>query len=319
MISNNISFVIPCYRSEHTICNVVEELINTIKDLSVEKYEIILVNDCSPDGVWNKIKAMCNRNRNIKGISLARNFGQHAALLAGYSIAIGDIVVSLDDDGQTPIDELNLIIEKINEGYDAVYAYYDEIKQKGFRKFGSYMASKMGQIMIGFPKDFKGSSFYAARGFVIEEMIKYDNPYPYLAGLVFRTTHNITGVLTHQRKRAYGSSGYSFAALLKLWLNGFTAFSVKPIRLGAISGMVLSLVGLIVAAALIIKKLIYPEVTMGWTSTVSAILVVGGLILAMLGLVGEYVGRIYISINNSPQYVIKEIVDRSEDEFLMKG
>lgn len=311
MISGSVSFVIPCYRSEHTVCAVVDELSIKINDMGIRDYEIILVDDCSPDGVWNVIKGLCGQNKNIKGVLLSRNFGQHAALLAGYSMAAGDIVVSLDDDGQAPVDELNLLIEKIYDGYDAVYAYYEEIKQNGFRKFGTWMAGKMGQIMIGFPKDFKGSSFYAVRKYVVDEMIKYDNPYPFLGGLVFRTTHNIACVLTHQRKRAYGMSGYSFTSLLRLWLNGFTAFSVKPIRVGAIAGMLLSVFGFIVAVALIIRKIINPEVAMGWTSMISAILVVGGLILMMLGLVGEYVGRIYISINNSPQYVIKEIVDKS--------
>lgn len=318
MISDSVSFVIPCYRSEYTICDVVEELLNIIRELNIPKYEIILVNDCSPDNVWNIIKKLCIQNGNIRGISLARNFGQHAALLAGYSIANYDIVVSLDDDGQAPVDELGLLIDKLNEGYDAVYAYYEEIKQNSFRKFGTYMAGKMGQIMIGFPKDFKGSSFYAVRKFVVSEMIKYDNPYPYLAGLLYRTTHNIACVMTHQRKRAYGTSGYSFWGLLKLWLNGFTAFSVKPIRLGAIAGMFLSATGLIVASVLVIKKFLNPGIVMGWTSIISAILVVGGLILAMLGLVGEYVGRIYISINNSPQYVIKEIFDKSKHESPLK-
>ena len=227
MISDYVSFVIPCYRSEHTVCDVVDELLNKIHKLNIKKYELILVNDSSPDNVWTTIKGLCSQNERIKGISLARNFGQHAALLAGYSFVEGDIVVSLDDDGQAPIDELDLLLNKLDEGYDAVYAYYDEIKQTEFRKFGTWMASKMGQIMIGFPKDFKGSSFYVVRRFVVDEMIKYNNPYPYLGGLVFRTTHNITCVKTHQRKRTYGTSGYSFKSLLKLWLNGFTAFSVK--------------------------------------------------------------------------------------------
>ncbi len=312
MIGDSISFVIPCYRSEYTIVDVVEELIKKAQDIGRE-YEIVLVNDCSPDDVWRRIKELCGQNDCIKGISLARNFGQHAALLAGYSIVTGDIVVSLDDDGQAPIDELELLLDKIEEGYDAVYAYYEEIKQSRFRKFGTWMAAKMGEIMIGFPKDLKGSSFYAARSFVINEMIKYENPYPYLGGLLFRTTHNITCVLTHQRKRAYGTSGYSFISLLKLWLNGFTAFSVKPIRFGAIMGLIISALGFISTAFIIVRKILNPLIAVGWTSTISVILLIGGLMLAMMGLVGEYVGRIYICINDSPQYVIKEIIDNGKN------
>ena len=308
-MSEKVSFVIPCYGSERTIQNVVEELRTEISHLRIEEYEIILVNDCSPDCVWDVIKDLCKHDNHIRGISLARNFGQHAALLAGYSISEGDIVISLDDDGQAPVDEINLLLEKINEGYDGVYGYYEEIKQNAFRRFGTWMAEKMGHIMIGLPRGFKGSSFYATRGFVVKEMLKYENPYPYLIGLLYRTTHNITCVSVHQRERKYGKSGYSFARLFKLWLNGFTAFSVKPIRIGTIVGMLIALIGFLAVVVLVIRKLVNPGIALGWTSTISVILIVGGLILAMLGLVGEYVGRIYISINNSPQYVIKETVN----------
>ena len=313
-MKGTVSFVIPCYRSENTIADVIDELIREIRTLAIQDYEIILVNDCSPDNVWGVIEKLCAQNDRITGISLSRNFGQHAALLAGYSYARFETAVSLDDDGQAPIDELDKLLNKLDEGYDAVYAYYEEIKQTGFRKFGSWMAKKMGEWMIGYPKDFKGSSFYAARKYVVDEMIKYKNPYPYLGGLVFQTTHNIACVMTHQRKRVQGTSGYSFARLLKLWMNGFTAFSVKPIRLGTFAGLIIALAGFITALVLIIRKIVNPDVVVGWTSIISAILIVGGLILGMIGLVGEYVGRIYISINHSPQYVIKTEINTNKQE-----
>lgn len=306
---DSISYVIPCYRSENTLTAVVEELLEKTRQLGISNYEIILVNDCSPDNVWSIIKRICAQDKKIKGVSLSRNFGQHAALLAGYSCVQYDTIVSLDDDGQTPIDELEKLLNKLDEGYDAVYAYYEEIKQNSFRRFGSWMAKKMGEWMIGFPKDLKGSSFYAVRKYVIDEMIKYKNPYPYLGGLVFQTTHSITCVLTHHRNRSQGTSGYSIARLFKLWMNGFTAFSVKPIRFGTFAGLFLSFAGIITALVLIIRKAIHPEIAVGWTSIISAVLIVGGLILGMIGLVGEYVGRIYISINHNPQYVIKETIN----------
>lgn len=307
-MSEIVSFAIPCYRSENTIKSVVDELVGEIRKLGIEEYEIVLVNDCSPDGVWSVIQELCENNNRIRGVNLSRNFGQHAALLAGYSIARGDIIVSLDDDGQTPVDEINLLLDKIHEGYDAVYGYYEEMKQNNLRKIGSWLAGKMGQIMIGFPKDFKGGPFFAVRSYVVKEMIKYDNPYPYLGGLVYRTTHKITCVPAHQRNRMSGTSGYSLPSLFKLWFNGFTAFSVRPIRWGAMIGILLAFVGFIAVIVLGIRKLVNPAVVLGWTSIFSAILMVGGLILTMLGLVGEYVGRIYLSINNSPQYVIRDVI-----------
>lgn len=308
-----LSFVIPCYRSENTIESVVNEIGVVVNNLDINDYEIILANDCSPDNVWSVILKLAKNNPKVKGISLAKNFGQHSALLAGYSQASGDIVVSLDDDGQTPIDELGLLLNKVDEGYDVVYAYYEEIKQNAFRRFGTFMAQKMGESMIGQPKNLKGSSFYVAKKFVIDEMIKYTNPYPYLAGLVFRVTKNVTSVQTHHRKRMEGKSGYSFKRLFALWFNGFTAFSVKPLELGAYVGIIFAVLGFLYAFITMIRKILHPEIIAGWSSVVSILLILGGMILIMLGLIGEYVGRIYISINESPQYVIKErTIDRDE-------
>lgn len=304
-MTQSVSYVIPCYRSEHTLSNVVDEIIETSKKLDIVDYEIILVCDCSPDNVWSVICNLSKEYDNIRGILFSKNFGQHAALLAGYAASKGEIVVSLDDDGQTPIDELGLLLDELDKGYDVVYAYYEEIKQTAFRRFGTWMAAKMGEIMLGAPKNLKGSSFYVARRFVIDEMVKYQNTYPYLGGLVLRTTHNISCVMTHHRERQYGTSGYNFLSLLKLWVNGFTAFSVKPLRLGVLAGGVFSAFGIIYAFTIIIRKILNPNLAAGWASTISVILIIGGLLLAMLGLVGEYVGRIYICINKSPQYVIK--------------
>ncbi len=310
-----LSYVIPCYRSEHTIRDVVAEIMTTSDKLDIKNYEIILVCDSSPDNVWNIIEDLSREYNNINGILFSKNFGQHAALLAGYAASKGEIVVSLDDDGQTPIDELGKLLDELSKGYDVVYAYYEEIKQTVFRRFGSWMAAKMSEIMLGAQKGSRGSSFYVARRFVIEEMIRYDNAYPYLGGLVLRTTHNISSVMTHHRERLSGTSGYSFISLLKLWINGFTAFSVMPLRVGVFTGAFFSVVGILFAISVIIRKIINPEMAAGWASTISVILVVGGLLLAMLGLVGEYVGRIYICINKSPQYVVKKRTEENTDAF----
>jgi len=179
------SFVIPCYRSEKTITTVVDEIKSEMAAKRPgDTYEIVLVNDCSPDNVWSVIEGLAQKENNVIGINLAKNFGQHSALMAGYGKCSGEYVVSLDDDGQAPLDSLNDLITKLEEGYDVVYAYYREVKQNLFRRFGSWMAGKMGEMMLDPPKDMKGSSFYIARNFVIREMCKYNNPYPYLVGLV---------------------------------------------------------------------------------------------------------------------------------------
>lgn len=302
------SFVIPCYRSENTITTVVEEIKSEMDAKRPgDSYEIVLVNDCSPDGVWNVIEKLAETENNVIGINLAKNFGQHSALMAGYGKCSGEFVVSLDDDGQAPLDSLNDLITKLEEGFDVVYAYYRTVKQNLFRRFGSWMAGLMGKFMLEPPKDFVGSSFYIARSFVIREMCNYKNSYPYLVGLVLRTTRKIGYVATNHRSRLEGTSGYSFVRLLGLWLNGFTAFSVKPLRASTFLGFFFAIVGFIYAIVIVVQKCLGVIGVAGWSSIIALMLIIGGCILMMLGLIGEYVGRIYICINNSPQYVIKEI------------
>ena len=311
------SFVIPCYRSENTSETVVEEIKSEMADKRPDDdFEIVLVNDCSPDGVWHVIEKLAETERNIIGINLAKNFGQHSALLAGYGKCSGDYVVSLDDDGQAPLDSLNDLVLKLEEGYDVVYAYYREVKQNLFRRFGSWMAEKMGEVMLEPPKGFKGSSFYVARKFVIDEMTRYRNAFPYLVGLVLRTTRKIAWVETTHRSRLEGTSGYSFWRLLSLWLNGFTAFSVKPLEFSTIAGFFFALLGFVFSVFVIVRRILGITTLEGWSTIIALILIIGGLILMMLGLIGEYIGRIYICINESPQYVIKEMVGkRVTDQF----
>ena len=306
------SFVIPCYRSENTIVRVVDEIKSEMATKRPgDDYEIVLVNDCSPDGVWNVIEKMAKTEDNVIGIDLAKNFGQHSALMAGYGKCSGEYVVSLDDDGQAPLDSLNDLILKIEEGYDVVYAYYHEIKQNIFRRFGAWMAGLMAIIMLDLPKDMKGSSFYVARGFVIREMCKYKNAFPYLLGLVLRTTRKIAWVETQHRSRLEGTSGYSFWRLLSLWLNGFTAFSVKPLEFSTFLGVLFAIAGFIYAIVIVVQRIMGNITVAGWSSIIALMLIIGGSILMMLGLIGEYIGRIYICINDSPQYVIKEIAGKS--------
>lgn len=304
-----LSFVIPCYRSQNTILKVVDEIERTVKTRDGYDYEIILVNDCSPDDVWSVIADLARRNSRVTAINLAKNFGQHSALLAGYNHCSGDYVISLDDDGQTPADELYKLVDKLDEGFDVVYASYGEVHQNIIRRLGSNFAKAMSDYMFDIKGDKNhGSSYYIAKKFIIDEMIKYKNPYPYMGGLILRVTRNIGFVFVTHRDRMEGRSGYSFKGLVNLWLNGFTAFSVKPLRIGSYVGFISSILGILYAIYIIIKKLfINPDLQTGWSSIISVIMIIGGIIMLMLGLIGEYIGRIYICINNSPQYVIKEI------------
>lgn len=304
-----ISFVIPCYRSAMTIEGVIEEIRNTMQGLSYA-YEVILVNDFPMDTTFDVIRALAEKYDNIVGVNLAKNFGQHAALMAGFGYCTGDVVVCLDDDGQTPADEVGKLLDKIEEGYDVVYAKYEHKQHSLFRNFGSKVNELMARFMIGKPKELYVSSYFAAKNFIVKEMLRYQNPYPYVIGLVLRTTKNITNVTVNHREREIGTSGYTFSKLLGLWLNGFTAFSIKPLRVATAIGAFCAGAGFIYGVYTIIKKFVNPAVPMGWSSTMAALVFIGGMLMLMLGLIGEYVGRIYISINNAPQYVVREVVGR---------
>lgn len=310
-----ISFVIPCYNSEKTIVNVVEDIQSTMNEsLRNYDYEIILVNDGSSDNTFSVIKELVKRTSRIKGINLAKNVGQQGALMAGFNNVNGDLVVCLDDDGQTPPSEVTKLISKFEDGYDVVYAKYKEKKQSKFRNFGSFINDKMSVALINKPKDLVATSYYVADRFIIDEIIKYDNPYPYILGLILRTTNNIANVDIEHRERTEGKSGYTFRKLIGLWVNGVTSFSVVPLRVATWLGFIMSFIAVIFFIVIFIRKLVTPSVQLGWSSIMSLILLVSGIMMAMLGMLGEYIGRIHIGLNNSPQYVIKDIVGNREDK-----
>ena len=308
-----VSFVIPCYRSALTIGNVVKEIQDTMKILEAYSYEIILVNDCSPDDTFDVITEICRKNQNICGVNLAKNFGQHGALMAGFHQVTGDILVCLDDDGQTPANEVGQLLEEIERGQDVVYASYEHKKHSLFRNFGSWVNEKMAQFLLGKPKELYVSSYFAARRFIVDEMLKYENAYPYVIGLVLRTTKRISNVPVQHREREIGTSGYTLGKLLALWFNGFTAFSTKPLRIATISGTVFACIGFLYTIYTIIKKFVNPAVPIGFSSMMSAILLIGGMIMIMLGLIGEYIGRMYICMNNAPQFVIRDLIPAKEE------
>lgn len=308
-----ISYVIPCYRSEHTLEQVVAEVTATMGTLPQYDYEVVLVNDCSPDGTLGVIRRLVAADSHVQGVDLARNFGQHAALMAGFHQCIGDVIVCLDDDGQTPANEVGKLLEQIDAGYDVVYARYDNKRQAGWRNLGSWVNSKMTEIMLGKPPELVVNSYFAARRFVVDEMLRYEHCYPYVIGLVLRTTKNICNVPVHHRAREEGRSGYTLGKLLGLWMNGFTSFSVKPLRIATYFGTLSAAAGFLYLIYIVINHFTRHTAPLGWASTTALLLVLGGAILIVLGLIGEYVGRIYMCANAAPQYVAREYLRHEEE------
>ena len=302
-----VSFVIPCYRSEHTVAAVAAEIEKTMAALPRYTWELVLVNDCSPDGTFRVIRELAEKDAHITAVDLAKNFGQHAALMCGMRHTDGDVVVCLDDDGQTPADEVGKLLEKIDEGYDVVYASYQVKQESGFRRFGSSVNRRMTEIMLGKPEDLELTSYFAARRFIIDEMLRYEHCYPYVMGLVLRSTKRICNVPVRHRARESGSSGYTLSKLMGLWMNGFTSFSLKPPRIATYAGGITALLGFVYALVAVIRYFTVHMAPQGWTTTTVLLLIVGGLILLMLGLVGEYIGRVFMCVNATPQYVEREV------------
>ncbi len=308
-----LSFVIPCYRSAHTIGAVLEELTQTLEGRKHEyDHEIILVNDGSPDDTAQVIAELCGRYPELVFVDLSRNFGQHSALMAGFHQVRGDIVVCLDDDGQTPASECFKLIDKVAEGYDIVFAEYPKRKQSWFRNLGSRFNAACNHFFFGQPKELTVNSYYACRRFVVDSALNYPNPFPYVTGLLFQSVSRYCNVPVMHRERMEGHSGYSLKKLVSLWMNGVTAFSIKPLRFASYFGWVVASVGGVYALITIIRKLLDPDMPAGWASTISVLLLLGGVIIALIGVVGEYIGRIYLSINRYPQFVVRSITRGGE-------
>lgn len=310
-----LSFVIPCYNSQKTIGYVVSLINEVITKKNMFDYEIILVNDFSQDSTSTVIEEIARRNKNIIAINFSRNFGQHAALMAGFRHSSGDVVIYLDDDGQCPVNKIFDLIEPLNNGFDVSMADYGVKKQSKFKNFGSKINDIMAEHLVGKPKKLQLSNFGALKRFVVDEIIKYQSCYPYIAGLILRTTSNIANVKMEENERKEGKSNYNLKKLLSLWLNGFTSFSVKPLRIASIAGVVFAFIGFIFGIYTIINKIfINPNIAIGYSTIVSLLTFFSGLVLMIMGMIGEYIGRIYICINKSPQYVIKNIINLNEEK-----
>lgn len=309
MDKNLISFILPCYGSEKTIEFVVNEIRQTVSQKQAYDYEIIAVNDCSPDKVWDVLLKLAEQDQKVKLLGLAKNMNRPGAVMAGLGRASGEYIVVMDDDGQCPMDRFWDLLAPVEGDYDVSMADYPQRKQSMFKNFGTVVNQKMTQYMLDRPKDLQFTNFMVMRQYIAKEICKYTNPYPYMTGLILRTTRRIACVPMEERSRHSGSSGFTFKKMLSLWMNGLTAFSIKPLRLSTLLGVVLAIVGFLYGLFVVVRKIIHPSISAGYSSIMAILLLVSGVLMLMLGLIGEYIGRIYISLNNSPQYVIRDEVN----------
>lgn len=301
-----ISICIACYKAENIITKLCEEIKEEMKKHKKYAYEIILVNDGSPDNTFKVIKELALNDDHIKVYNLAKNFGESSAVMAAYSKATGDYVLRMDDDGEHNPKDIFLLVDKLEEGYDYVCAEFKNYHHSLYKRLGSKFNYWFLTKMMDIPNGSIMSSYNITRRYVIEELLKYPNPKPYVDGMIWAITNNTSTVSIEHGIRYSGKSDYDLKKSIQLWLNGVTSYSAKPLRLASLFGFVVAIVGFIGIVIVIIDKLAHPDISAGWASLLAVLLFISGFIMIFLGLIGEYVGRGYLINNRIPQYVIRE-------------
>ena len=302
-----ISIIIPVFNSENTIEILVNNIVQTLGEHY--KFEIILINDSSKDNTEEKCKKLVEKYMSVVLYSLAKNFGEHNAVMAGLNKCSGDYAIIMDDDLQHSADSLLELIRfgmKEKNNFDVVYTYYDKMKYNFFRNFGRKFNDLIANLLLDKPKFLYLSSFKLINRFLITEIIKYRSPFTYIDGIILGITNKIGRVKVAHDQRSHGKSGYTIRKLLQVWSSMFTGFSVVPLRLSLILGSMLSILGFIFALLTFIERIIDNTVPSGYATLIIVVTIFSGAILIALGLLGEYVGRIFVSLNKKPQFTIRD-------------
>jgi len=300
-----LSLVIPVYNGSRTVGPLVEQITKIFGSTS---FEVVLVNDGSEDDSEKVCAELAQKfPRNVTFVHLSRNFGEHSAVLAGFAHSRGRYIAVLDDDGQNPPEEVVRMLDELKrKNYDVVYGHYIEKKHSWFRNLGSRFNDRIATLMLHKPRDLYLSSFKVMNRFLAQEITKYCGPYPYADGLIYRVTRNIGQIPVEHRPSLGGASRYTFRKLVRLWLNMFLNFSIKPLRISVYVGLLASCLSVVALIGILIDKLwITPNLTVGVPTVLGSIVFFSGLQLMILGLVGEYLGRLYLDQTGTPQYVVR--------------
>ena len=298
-----LSIVIPVYNSY----GILDELVTQIEQSVNIDFELVLVNDCSSDDSWIKILQLVERYSFIRGINLRKNSSQHNAIMAGLNYTTGKVIVIMDDDLQHDPRYIKKLYNKINNDCDVCYTKFPNKKHKIWKKLGSQFNDFVANILLKKPKDLYLSSFKAISEEIKKEIIKYDGPYPYIDGLILSTTNSINVIEVKHKDRFSGEGNYTLRSSVSLWLKMATSFSVLPLRLATFIGFIISTFSFILGIYYIIVKLFFDTAPDGWTSLIVIVLFLGGIQLFSIGIIGEYIGRNYLKINQKPQFIIKEV------------
>ena len=309
----NVSIVIPVYNAQETIGPLVDELVARL-DISY-RLEIVLINDCSADRSEDACIALFEKHPEVvRFFSLAKNVGEHNAVMAGLNQCSGDFVVIMDDDFQNPISEvMKLLNFGLEHDYDVVYTWYERKRHALWRNLGSWFNDQVANAMLKKPRGLYLSSFKLLNRFLVNEIIRYDLPFSYIDGLILRTTEKIGRLQVEHGAREIGRSGYTLRKLIRLWMNMFVNFSILPLRVATLLGMIFSLIGLGIGVWTVIEKLSNPNLPVGYAALTVIVSIFAGIQLIAVGMNGEYVGRIFLALNRSPQYTIRRRFENKRD------
>jgi len=301
-----LSIVVPVYRSAPCLPELARRIEDTV-GRHVSPYELILVNDDSPDESWKVITRLAGDHPAVVGVNLRRNVGQDNAIMAGLRTSSGRIVIIMDDDLQHDPDDIVVLVEEIRRGRDVVYARFAHKRQAVWKNLGSWFNDVVATVTLGKPANVYMSPYKAIRREVVDEIVKYQGPYPYLDGLIFTITSNIAEVPATHHRRFAGRSNFNLIRSITVWLKVVTGFSVIPLRFAMLLGAAMSASAFLLAIYYVVQTLLLSQQPAGYPSIIVSVLFIGGVQLIGLGAVGEYVGRIFITQNSRPQFTVKEV------------
>jgi undecaprenyl-phosphate 4-deoxy-4-formamido-L-arabinose transferase len=306
-----LSFVIPVYNGSQTLPAVVERIHALYAGMD---FEVVLVNDGSRDASEATCNALLEKHPDtISFVHLARNFGEHNAVLAGLNHARGAYVAVLDDDGQNPPEEVRRLYDAIRTGHhDVVYGRYRAKQHGRLRNLGSWFNDRMANWMLGKPPELYLSSFKVMNRFLVDEITRYRGAFPYIDGLILRATSNVGQTEVEHRTREASTTNYDLRRLFLLWLNMFLNFSILPLRLAALLGLVTSLLSILLLVGIVVDKLyLNPDLTVGIPTILVTVVFFAGVQLMILGMVGEYLGRLFLDHSKHPQFVVRYVRGRA--------